>query len=1349
MARIFRVIATLVLLSATAPAMSQTKTWTGAAGIGWSTDTNWSPAGVPTASDSVVFPASASNTSSYLTADSSVASILFDAGSTGYTISTLGAQLLNVNEIAVSATTTATQTISLANVPSGNLLFTNDHIGIGSNAAPTAASAPTLVIGPNTRIGSPGHGDVLVYGPGTTTISGSFADASGANNQVTGGLTHSGEGILTLSGNGANLLGGLSLSGGTLRLDYSTNTAVKVGGGGLDSYGGADLVVVPNASTPVTQNVASTSVRNGHTEIGLAQSGALVTFGLGAINWQAGTLNVPSAGMSVMTTTTNTNGLLGPGPAFATIGGGAWAAQSGGSLSGVTGINDVYSTGTNTNVTIGQSLGGFLTNSLRFTANVGLNLTSAATLQSGGILVPTGVNQATITGAGSLTAAANGYLFVHAYGPLTINSPLVSSAGLIKTGTGTLTLGGNNPGLGHIYVFRGGLTVTDIAAVASTTGISFFDSVARGDESAALTFDLPVGANATFTQPIYFDYNGILIKQGAGALTLGAPYYLRSAPVVVYNGTLGITGGGAINNASLVQIGYYGTAAATVGGGSGAAAWNGTGELDLGIDATGTLTIIGGGTVTTGGMGRLGIDVSGTGRATVGGGTGSAAWNTGELRVGESGTGSLTVTGGGTVSSLSGVIATSTGGAGTVTVGGGTGAATWTMTGQLLIAQAGAGTLNITGGGTVTSGIAFIGSDSGGVGIVNVGGGVGPATWNNNGELEVGTSGTGTLNITGGGTVSLSGGSYVGAFPGSTGTVNVGGGIGAATWTIPSTLFVGSAGTGTLNLLAGGLVITPDLSGGNITSSVNFDGGTLRITATDSASNTINVHPTGGTLDLPTAGSTFTLTGTIAGTGTLTKTGPGTLVVSGTGTNFSGGMTVNAGRLELPNDAALGTATLSTGPLGTIRYTASASTSRTFSMAGTLEAPAGVTLTLNGATVGGGFLRGAGTFAVTGGATMSGGTTFASTTISQTGPGSYSNFINGGTLTIAADSAGPITMNGFSNEGSGSMTFGARTAVGVADFQSYGTININPANITQSFNETTLVTNSGTSQLYFNGGSRTFVGTPATAVFPSGPQQGQPTFVAGIDLNGKNAVVAGGLLVNNGYVEDSSNGFTGTATIVADFGSLVKGAGFFQNTVITQNGGKFQAGNSPGVASFGTFVLGPGGVSNYVFAVNDATGSAGPRPDAQGRVSGWSLVDVIAPELFHGRPNGLGDFSWTATPADKLTVSLQTLLNPATVGVDVPGLMDHFDPNHTYQWPAVEWTGSYAGPTDVSMLDASTAFDTTGFANSIGGRFGWSLDTSDHTLSLTYAPTAVPEPGSLALAGLAVGLLRSRWWRLR
>jgi autotransporter-associated beta strand protein len=600
-----------------------------------------------------------------------------------------------------------------------------------------------------------------------------------------------------------------------------------------------------------------------------------------------------------------------------------------------------------------------------------------------------------------------------------------------------------------------------------------------------------------------------------------------------------------------------------------------------------------------------------------------------------------------------------------------------------------------------------------------------------------------------------------------------------------SSLFNGQfTGAGTLVKLGTGVLTLQGLS--TFTGSTTVNGGTLSLVNNVALPNS-TVTLSGGTLTFPAAASP--LIGALAGSSNLslggltgltvgdnnastiyggnlsgsistglTKDGTGTWTLSGTNTQ-SGPFKVLAGTVLIGSPGALSPSAAVTvsagGALDLNGYDYNVLAADPLSVQGTLRlggaglnVASGGTATYNGGTVSNGFLIGPGTHVVTGGALLTGVSTFSSTVINETGPGQFRNFTNGGMLAVASGVTSAV-LNRFSNEGSGSIALGATSAVSAADFQSYGTLTINPATVTENFSQTTLMTNTGTSPLNFNGGSRTFVGTSATAVFPpSSPQAGQPTFVAGIDLNGKNAIVAGGLFVNNGYVEDSTNGFTGTATIVADFGSLVKGAGFFQNSVQTINGGKFQAGNSPGAVTFGHFVLGPGGVNNYVFAINDATGTAGPQPDTQGHVSGWSLVDVIAPKLLDGGPDRLGDFTWTATPADKLTVSLQTLLNPTTVGVDVPGLMDHFDPTRSYVWPAVEWSGAYAGPTDVAMLTAATAFDTAGFVNPVFGSFGWSLDTVDHALSLTYTPTAVPEPGTLALASLA-GVGWVRFWRRR
>ncbi len=328
--------------------------------------------------------------------------------------------------------------------------------------------------------------------------------------------------------------------------------------------------------------------------------------------------------------------------------------------------------------------------------------------------------------------------------------------------------------------------------------------------------------------------------------------------------------------------------------------------------------------------------------------------------------------------------------------------------------------------------------------------------------------------------------------------------------------------------------------------------------------------------------------------------------------------------------------------------------------------------------------------------------------------------VSSGTLSIAAGLANPVTLVGVTTQAVGMITIGANSSVNVNGFQAIGVLNILPGT-SGSF---TLMTNTGTSPLAFNGGSRTYIGTPATAS-SSSP-------VDFLDLNGQNALVTGGLFVNNGAIVDSSSG--GLGTIIADYGALVKGAGTYDNSVITQHGAKFQAGNSPGLASFGRFVFGPGGVNNYIFAIDDATGTAGPSPDAAGQVSGWGLVKTVKQV---GSVSTGGDFTWTATPTDQLAVAIDTLVNPTTVGTDVAGPMANFDPTHSYSWPAAHWTGTYAGPTDAAMLNADTAFDTSGFLNPVSGTFGWSLEPVGQTLSLIYTPSAVPEPGTLCVTGLA------------
>ena len=61
------------------------------------------------------------------------------------------------------------------------------------------------------------------------------------------------------------------------------------------------------------------------------------------------------------------------------------------------------------------------------------------------------------------------------------------------------------------------------------------------------------------------------------------------------------------------------------------------------------------------------------------------------------------------------------------------------------------------------------------------------------------------------------------------------------------------------------------------------------------------------------------------------------------------------------------------------------------------------------------------------------------------------------------------------------------------------------------------------------------------------------------------------------------------------------------------------------------------------------------------------------------------------------------------------------------------------------MRKPAAAAVSVGWGVALGGTFGWDLDSGGHSLSLVYTPSAVPEPGTLALVGLAAAI----GWRQR
>jgi len=212
-----------------------------------------------------------------------------------------------------------------------------------------------------------------------------------------------------------------------------------------------------------------------------------------------------------------------------------------------------------------------------------------------------------------------------------------------------------------------------------------------------------------------------------------------------------------------------------------------------------------------------------------------------------------------------------------------------------------AGELRLAGGGTLTNADGMIGREVGEQGIVTIigtGAGGNASTWNNTGILRVGRLGTGTLNILDGGIATVADIAYIGDNVGSRGTVTVSGqdaSGNASTWTGASDIVIGEFGNGTLNITAGGQVSNQSgWIGSNAGSQgvVNVSGvGANGVASTWTNNGDVLVGYDGiGTLNITDGGKVVSIGGQIGASGN----GIGLVLVDGAGSLWE-----NSGRISL------------------------------------------------------------------------------------------------------------------------------------------------------------------------------------------------------------------------------------------------------------------------------------------------------------------------------------------------------------------------------------------------------------------------------------------------------------------
>ncbi len=743
-------------------------------------------------------------------------------------------------------------------------------VEISGDVTPGSATSPTWTItAPDIlTVGANGTGSLTVSGSGLvtapSTLVGSQAGGVGTVNLNGGALVTSqvSEGL----GNGT-----VTFNGGTLRLS-SNQTAL------FSDFETGDVRFTGAGGTIDTQAFNATST------LGLTGNGSLTKTGNGTL-----TLNGTS---SYTGATTIRGGVL----SVSTLANGGGNSSIGASASSASNLvldgGTLRFTGSSTTSNRGFTLGpgggtidlpnlnAFLqfSGSIAMTGSGNRTLTLNAGTQATGRLLGTlsdaadGVTSLTKTGVGTWELYPTS-LWTYS-GPTTVsggNLTFIGSGASIGI-TSAVTVASGATLVARSQQNGGSFSIGSIAGAGNLRGNAFGSTLnlTVGTDNTSTIFSGAIQDNSDILNP---NDRLRLIKAGNGTLTLsGNNTYTQGTLIsagtlqIGNGGTTGSITGNVTNNAALI---FNRSNALTFNGvisGNGSVTKTGAGNLTLTADNTYTQgTIISAGTLQIGSGSTTGsIAGNVTNNATLVFNRSNALTFNGVIsgsgNVTKTGAGNLTLTGNSSYSGQTtvrnGTLTISEGGAinhssANFTVGLGSGDnATFTLS-----------------NGTVSNAVGILGANSSSTGRANVSGG----SWTSAGQLQIGNTGNGTLNLSGTGAVS------------------------AASVVLASA----AAGRGVANL-TGGVLSTANLTEGAGNGTVTFNGGTLRLTGNQTAlfngfeSGDVTLVSSGGTIDT----QSFTVaTGLgLSGNGSLTKQGSGSLTLAGINT-YAGNTTVSAGTL--------------------------------------------------------------------------------------------------------------------------------------------------------------------------------------------------------------------------------------------------------------------------------------------------------------------------------------------------------------------------------------------------------------------------------------------------------------------
>jgi len=694
---------------------------------------------------------------------------------------------------------------------------------------------------------------------GTNTNNNTLTAVIGNNGTGATSLVKDGTGLWILSGNNT-YTGTTSINAGTLRLGaanrlsdstdvtvasgatFSLNnfaeTVGTIAGAGSITLGSATLSTAGNGSTAFTGVISGTG--------GLTKGGT-GTLTLSGTNTYTGVTTINGGTLSINTMANGgSNSAIGAssnGAANLVINGGTLQYTGSGHSS-----NRQFTLGTS-----GGTIDASGTGALNLSNSGGVTLSGSNTART---LTLTGSN----TGSNTLAAV--------------IGNNGTGATTLVKSGTGTWVLSGNNSYTGKTIINEGVLAISSEANLGANPGSSVADQLTLNGgtlrtQTSAVTIDdtnrkIFLGSNGgtfdtvtnlTVASTNVISGSGTLTKTGSGTLYLQAAN-THTGNIVVNAGTLRTTGGSSIGDAATV----------TINGGS--SIWQ--------IDANETI----------GNLAGNGQVVFSANRTLTLGTSGDSAYS-GVISDG-SFNGNLVKTGTGTLT-LSGASSYS----GTTTISQGT---------LQLNANAPSGA-----NGTLGNATSAVTLNNAGTGANNTALLIGASGVSVNRNITIANQGSGTATL--GGNITSGTGSFTGnvtlnrsvnlnadgtsTIEFSTGTISGGGGI-TKTGTGTVLLNTANSSTGTTTINAGTLAVDGQQSNNRLASNANVvinNGGTFEMRGVNATSASAPANITvnaGGTLHIVSGASTYGGTDSHAHLGTLTLAG-GTLNLSysGSGTAYS------------------------------------------------------------------------------------------------------------------------------------------------------------------------------------------------------------------------------------------------------------------------------------------------------------------------------------------------------------------------------------------------------------------------------------------------------------------------------